>query len=380
MPKEMESTDVTEFERIDAKPAGTSPDRFAHLSRSLLWLNERAWPLGIGILLTAGMYLYQYIHEENIPLSITSSAVLTALPVMSAILVFIISILVAFVLLPIFVLFHQLDASGKRLSDDLSFDQKSPEAQARHRHLLWRWGGGLLILGIFCGSLTAIGSQVQVNLLWGSAAVSAAMLTIAGYYRLMTLGVQGTISTEFRIACVMSAFVQIMVILNVTIVAIHIASQYVSQLGWLVPLMLGELAIVWLIQLLGAQFVVKVRGHQNPLALLAIAVTVVVIGLGLHPQSGAKLGGFAFQFSASGARNCTIMSFSPQSQGLEAIADPDRPGFSRPLRVVAEADATYFVRLWKTDSKAVQFVPRSSLTGIDACPVDKKASDKTRDS
>jgi hypothetical protein len=375
-----EPTDVTEFEPIEAQSTRSPPDRYVQLSRCLLWLNERAWPLSIGILLTAGMYLYQYIQEENIPLSITSSAVITALPVMSAILVFIICVLTAFVLLPIFVLFQPLDASGTRLSDEFSFGQRGPEAARRHLRMLGRWAGGLLILGIFCGVLTYVGSKVQASWLWTIAAVLGTGLTIAAYYWLITRDVQGPISNEFRFACVMSAFVQVGVILNVTLVAISFASQYVSHIGWLVPLMLAELLFVWLIQLLGALFVLKMRGHQNPLALLAIAVTAVVVGLGLNPPSGAKLGGFAFQMSASGARHCSIMSFAQETKGLEAIADPGRPGFSRPLRVIAEADATYFVRPWKTESKAVQFVPRASLSGIDACPVDKKTADDPQES
>ncbi|WPN49193.1 hypothetical protein [Pseudomonas sp. P8_241] len=359
---------MTEFEPIESRPEKILSNRYAQLSHCLKWLSERAWPLSIGILLTAGVYLYQYILEEKIPLSITSSAVITALPVMSAILVFVISVLLAFVLLPIFVLFHRLNSSEKRLSDDFSFDHKCPQSKSRHLRLLGRWGGGLLILGIFCALLSGIGSQVQGNLLWGAGAVLGTVLTLAAYYWLMTLGVDGPISTEFRFACVMSAFVQLGVILNVTIVVINIASQYVSSVLWLVPLMLGELLLVWLIQLLGAQLVVKVRGHENPVALLAIAVIAVVIGLGLYPPSGAKLGGFAFQISASGARHCTIMSFDAERKGFESIVDPDRPGLSRPLRIIAEADGTYFVRPWKTESKAVQFVPRASLTGIDACP------------
>jgi hypothetical protein len=375
-----ETTAVTEYERIEAQPTQSPPDRYVQLSSSLLWLNERAWPLSIGILLTAGLYLYQYIQEENIPLSITSSAVITALPVMSAILVFIISVLTAFVLLPIFVLFQRLNPGGQRLSDEFSFGHRDAAAGRRHLRMLGRWAGGLMILGTYCAVLIAASSYVQAHWLSTSAAVVGAALTIAAYYWLMTRGVQGPISSEFRFACVMSAFVQVGVILNVTLVAITFASQYVNHIGWLFPLMLAELLFVWLIQLLGALFVLKMRGHQNPVALLAIAVMAVVVGLGLNPPSGAKLGGFAFQMSASGARHCTVMSFTPDTKGLEAIADPGRPGFSRPLRVIAEADATYFVRPWKTDSKVVQFVPRASLTGIDACPVDKKRPDNPQES
>ena len=359
---------MTDIENIPPRTVNPTPDRFSQLSKSLLWLNERAWPLTLVILLTAGVYLYQYIQEEKIPLSITSSAVISALPVMSAILVFIISVLVAFVLLPIFVLFHRLNDSGKRLSDELTLDQTCAEHRARHRRMLGRWGGSLLLLGTFCALLSVIGSQVAGNWYWGTAAVVGTGLSIACYCWVMTRGVEGPVSMDFRMACVMSAIVQVCVILNVTIVAINIAGQYVSSLWWLVPLMLVELLVVWMIQLLGALFVVKMRSHENPLALVASAVIVLVIVLGLYPPTGAKLGGFAFQVSASGARNCTLMNFAPESKGLERLTDPDRPGFSRPLRVIAEADGTYFVRLWKTDSKAVQFVPRASLVGVDVCP------------
>lgn len=368
----MELTEVTDFENIESPSTRSSPNRYARLSASLLWLNERAWPLSIGILLTAGLYLYQYILEEKIPLSITSSAVLAALPTMSAILIFIILVLVGFILLPIFVLFHRLNASDKRLSDDFSFEQRSPEQRARHLRLLARWGGGLLMLGIFCALLSVIGSQVTANLWWACAAVLGTGLTLFAYYRLMTLGVIGQVSTDFRMACVMSAFVQMGVILNVTIVAMDIAGRYVSSLWWLLLLIPMELLLLGMIQLLGALFVVKMRGHDQPAAFVVLAVMAVVIALGLYPGSGARLGGFALQVSSSGARNCTIMSFDPQSKGLESIMDPARPGFSRPLRILAEADGTYFVRPWNTDAKLVQFVPRAKLSGIDACPLDRK--------
>lgn len=359
---------MTDFEPITTPSKRISPDRFAQLSRHLLWLNERAWPLSIGVLLMAGVYLYQYIQEEKIPLSVTSSAVITALPVMSALLVFIITMLVAFVLMPIFVLFHRLNDSGRRLSDDFSFDHQDPERKAGHLRLLARWAGGLVILGTFCALLSVIGAEVSANVWWASAAAVGTVLTIACYCWLMTLGVEGPMSMDFRVACVMSAFVQVIVILQVTIVVIDIAGQYVNNIGWIVPLMLVELMVVWVVQLLGALLVVKMRSHENPVALIACAVLLLVIGLGLYPPSGAKLGGFAFQVSASGARHCAILNFGPESKGLDGITDPGRPGFSRPLRVIAEADGIYFVRLWKAESKAVQFVPRASLAGIDVCP------------
>ena len=366
---ELEPVDVTDIENIPPRTA--TPDRFKQLSQCLLWLNERAWPLTVGILLMAGVYLYQYIQEEKIPLSITSSAVITALPVMSAILIFIISILLAFVLLPIFVLFHRFNDSQRRLSDELTLGPATAQQRKRHKRMLGRWAASLVVLGTFCALLSVIGSQVSATWYWTLLAVVGTVLTIAAYYWLMTLGIDGPMSMDFRFACLMLAFVQMGVILNVTIVAIDIAGRYVSNLWWMVPLMLVELLVLWIIQLLGALFVVKMRSHDNPLAMVACAVMVLVMVLGFYPASGARLGGFAFQVSASGARNCTVLNFGAESKGFESITDPDRPGFSRPLRVIAEADGTYFVRLWKSDTKAVQFVPRAGLVGVDVCPREK---------
>lgn len=365
---------MTDPENIETQTTQPALGFYARLSAGLLWLNERAWPLSILILVTAGLYLYQYIQEEKIPLSITSSAVLTALPAMSAILVWVVTILVAFVLMPIFVLFHRLDDTARRLSDDFHFGPGSPEQRSRHRRLMVRWGASLLSLGLFCGLLTVIGSQVSASVWWITAAVLGTILALASYCWIITLGVARPVSNDFRLACVGAAFVQIMVILNFTIVAIGIAGKYIESLWWLLPLMLLVVLALWMIQVLGALFLDRVRSHRQPVALLASAAVIIVIFFGLFPPSGAKLGGFALQFSASGARNCTIMNFMPESKGFDALLDSDTPGFSRPLRVVAEVDGIYFVRLRTSDSKALQFVPRASLIGLDVCPEKNKTA------
>lgn len=371
---ELEPINVTDFEDLDTTLQTPPPNRYSQLSQGLLWLNERAWPLGIGILLTAGMYLYQYIQDEKIPLSITSSAVIAALPAMSAMLVFVISVLVAFIIMPIFVLFHRLNDSGKRLSDDFSFDKISPELSARHRRLILRWGGGLLILGIYCTLVGAAGPYVPRGGWWIGAGLLGLLLTVLAYTVFITRGQNITVSADFRFICVMSALVQVFVILTVTSVVLPIAAEYVNNIWWLVPLMFLELFFLWLIQLLGALLVVRTRRHENPVAFIATVVFAIVILLGLYPPSSAKLAGFALQVSASGGRNCTVMNFGADSKGVEAITDPARPGYSRPLRVIAEVDGIYFVRPWKSDSKAVQFVPRASLTGVDACPANSKST------
>ena len=125
-------------------------DRYANvLSNGLLWLNERAWPLTVGILSVAGLYLYQYIQVEKVPLSILSAAAFTALPAMFAMLVFVIGMMGASILMPTFILFLRLNATGARLSDQLNLSRQSPEITAQHRRLLMHWAASLVVLWVF---------------------------------------------------------------------------------------------------------------------------------------------------------------------------------------------------------------------------------------
>jgi len=365
---------VSEIEKLESEAAQPAGNRYRQLSELLYWSNERAWPLGVGVLLTAGLYLYQYIQSEKIPLSITSSAVITALPAMSAILIVVVLAMVLFLLLPTFILFHKLNASGLRLSDDLRFGKNDPRSTARHRQVIMRWAGGLLVMGAYCLLVGVAGASLHGSRWWGPTMLVGAVITIAAYVYFIVRGVGVKVSTDFKFACVMSAVSQVVVILAVTSALLRIAGAYVENIWWTVPLVLSELLVLWIIQLLSAMFVMKLLRHENPVGLAAVVTLIIIVLVGLFPPTGARLGGVAFQYSASGARNCTVLHFNVDSKGFDAMIDPSRPGFSRPVRVIAEVDGVYFVRPWKSLSKAVEFVPRATLAGVDGCDPELHAS------
>lgn len=361
---------MTDFEKIETPSAQPSPNRYTQLSQGLLWLNERAWPLGGSILLVAGIYLFQYIQVEKIPLSITSSAVIAALPAMFAMLVFLIVMLGSLVVMPAFIMFHRLNDSGERLSDHLSFDQGKSGLTALHRRLVLHWGYGLLLLGAFVWLLGVLAPLTQRNGWWIVGEVVVGLLTLAAHAWIVTRVYKTRITREFWFACVMSALVQWFAILNVTLVVARSVSEYVEDVWWFIPFMLLELVLLWLIQLAGAYFVVVIRRHEHPIAHAALVGMAVIVALGLIPQASAKLAGVTLQLPSSGARHCTIVTWTPDTKLLEAIKDPSNPGSSIRLRLLAEADGMYIVRPWRTEAKAVQFIPRASVTGFDECPAD----------
>lgn len=366
---------MTDFESLENKPKTLVTKHYAQLSRGLLWLNERAWPLGGSILLISGLYLFQYIQVEKIPLSITSSAAVAALPAMFAMLVFFIAMLGSLVVMPAFIMFQRLNDSGERLSDNFNFESRNSVSTALRRRLASHWGYGLLLLGLHVWFIGAMAPYVKSNSWWIVLEGVVGALILWGHVRLITRVLKTRTSKEFRFACVMSAFVQWFAILNVTIVAARSASEYVDDVYWFIPFMLIVLALLWLIQLAGTYFVVVTRRHEHPVAHAVLVGMAVIFVLGLIPPVSAKLAGVTLQIPSTGARNCTVMTWAPGTQVLESVKSPNDPERSVKLRVLAEADGMYIVRPWRTETKAVQFIPRTSVTGFDECSRDLDTAD-----
>lgn len=343
------------------------------LSAGLLWLNERAWPLGGGILSLAGLYLYQYIRVEQVPLSITSAAGFTALPAIFLMLVFVISMLAASVLMPTFILFHRLNDTGAKLADQLNLGQRDPHLWGAHRRLVLHWGYSLLVLGFFWCWATFFSPRMESGPLLVAGWVASVLMTILAYVwiivRVRPENVRWqSLSIGFWVACVGAGVVQLVVILMVTVAVSQAVSEYTDNFWLFLPFMFIELVFLFLIQALGACFVVFLQDHENPVAPVSFTVIVFIIGFGLIPAFASKLGGLPLQASASGGRMCTVMIWSGEAHAPQAVIDSNAPERSIKLRVLAaDSDGTYIVRPWRATTKIVTFVPRASVAQLDDC-------------
>ncbi|MCF5666070.1 MULTISPECIES: hypothetical protein [Pseudomonas fluorescens group] len=349
-------------------------DRYADvLSHGLLWLNERAWPLTVGILSVAGLYLYQYIQVEKVPLSILSAAAFTALPAMFAMLVFVIGMMGASILMPTFILFLRLNATGARLSDQLNLSRQSPETTAQHRRLLMHWAATLVVLAVFWLSAVYLSANAESGPFQTACWVVAIAVTVLAYTCIIIRArpaniARSELSVEFWIASASAGVIQMLIVLMVTVPVSRAFGEYSDSVVLFAPVMLAEMVVLFLIQGLGACLVTCMNDHKNPVALASLTALGLLIVLGLIPVTGAKLGGLPLQASASGGRMCTVMAWSEGAKAPSMLVDAKKPEASIKLRVLADSDGSYSVRPWQAKEKTITFVPHSSVAQLDECP------------
>ncbi|WPN98574.1 hypothetical protein [Pseudomonas sp. MUP55] len=359
------------------EPENSTPnkvERYAtQLSNGLLWLNERAWPLTVGILSVAGLYLYQYIQVEKVPLSILSGAAFTALPAMFAMLVFVIGMMGASILIPTFILFKRLNDAGVRLSDQLNLSAQSPQVTAQHRRLLLHWGASVIVLGVFWLCAVYLSANVDSGPLLTTSWIVAIVLVVLAYVWIIIRARPAhvalrDISGEFWMASAGAGVIQMLVILIVTVPVSRAFSEYSDSVVLFAPFMAAELLVLFLIQGSGACLVVSMNHHKNPVASASLAAFTLLIVLGLIPATGAKLGGMPLQASASGGRACTLMVWSAEAKVPAALADAQSPQRSVKLRILADSDGSYIVRPSQAKEKTITFVPHANVAQLDECP------------
>ena len=360
--------------REGQKVTANKVDQYAtKLSSGLFWLNERAWPLTVGILSVAGLYLYQYIQVEKVPLSILSAAAFTALPAMFAMLVFVIGMMGASILVPTFILFTRLNGTGVRLSDQLNLGRQPPQVMAQHRRLLGHWAASLVVMGVFWMSAVYMSVNAEggfwLTFSWIVAFIVAVLVYVGIIIRARPAHVAlRDLSAQFWQASAGAGVIQMVVILMVTVPVSRAFSEYSDSAVFFAPFMFAELVVLFLIQGCAACLVVYMRDHKNPVAFASMAAFALIVFLGLIPASGSKLGGLPLQGSASGGRVCTLMSWSDGAKVLRVLVDADNPQRSVKLRVMADSDGSYIVRPWQAKEKTVSFVPHAAVAQLDECP------------
>ncbi|MBA1429275.1 MULTISPECIES: hypothetical protein [Pseudomonas fluorescens group] len=359
---------------VGKKGTANKVDQYAtKLSNGLLWLNERAWPLTVGILSVAGLYLYQYIQVEKVPLSILSAAAFTALPAMFAMLVFVIGMMGASILIPTFILFKRMNRTGVRLSDQLNLSPASPQATAQHRRVLWHWAASVAVPCVFWPCAVYLSAKAESGPLLTVSWIAAVVLVVMAYVWIIVRARPAhvalrDISGEFLFASASAGGIQLLVILMVTVPVSHAFGEYSDSIVLFAPFMATEMIVLFLIQGCGACMVVSMSDHENPAAPVSLVVFSLLVVLGMIPEAGAKLGGLPLQASASGGRACTLMTWTDDAKALRVLVDADNPQRSVKLRVMADSDGSYIVRPWQAREKTVSFVPHASVAQLDECP------------
>ena len=368
---------MNDLEKVTEEPLAPEVKINWHdaVSDGLLWLNERAWPLGGGILFMSALYLHNYIQTEQIPLSITSPVIVTALPTLFAMLILVIALLSSLILIPTAMLFTPMKKGEPPQIACMSADGTAENIRQR-KWLAFQWLAGLTVVGafwiliVFFAPVRDAHAVFQfmgfvLTLLLFIVAVNFTQLRRA---RRSPRGVSG----DYIFSCLISSLVQVLVTLYAFSVTEVLASQYESNVWTQVLYMTIGLVILWFIQFAGANLLLGVMQHQNPVAYVTLIAAVVISVLGLISPVSSKLAGYAFQFSASGGKPCAVFTWSSNHEvGVDSLSQHATRN-SIPLRVLAKADDYYLVRPHGTMSKAVTFVPQQAVAIIDECTTPDK--------
>jgi len=368
-----------------------SVDWWKEISDSLEWMHNRAWPLGGGAFLLAVLYLYQYIATEQLPLSIASPAMLTALPALLGFVVALVALIIAMILLPTYVLFMPV-AKGAPSFVALMHSRAKAQRVKWRRSLSKRW----MVLAATTATAWSVWLALAVWANKGSApgwlatffsapwAPALALVIALGPIWYFTLPPRGELAPygaaegrwDFRFAIGVSCIFQSLVIWCCFYPALSWARNALSSnasdaaqaANILIPFFLASL-FVGAIQFAGVAYIAYARRTPRPLA-KAGAVAAALIGLiGLIPPVGGALAGYALQTSASGGRACVVMKWATDMPTVLAVLhNPDAQYFSVPLRILADSDGAYLVRAFDAKKPApVYFVPHAAVGGIDEC-------------
>ena len=339
------------------------------VSEGLLWLDDRAWSLAGLILFVSALYLNGFILEEKVPLSITSPSVIAALPMLFAFLLLFIGMLVGLLFSPTMIFFSPLNKSNPvRLVD--SFSESKPGKIKLTIFISW-----LLLPACLLGVTFGIWMLVPKDVGWINGIAIFFLVPITGFVFVnIFIRAQSSdlhwrdISPEFWMSLFIGLIPQFFLTVFVIIVSMRAAQPSESYVIFAFWSAIGLFALC-LIQLLGVRIVASTESQPPSLAACFTVGFAFVILLGIYPPAASKLTGAVLKLTASGARTCAVLTWTSNNPDVAEEVNNVDSGSSKPLHILMAIDENYVVRPTEIEGKAVYFVPRSMIAGIDDCPI-----------
>ncbi len=350
------------------------------ISDGLLWINQRALPITGLILAITTCYLVSFAYVEKIPLSMTT--IVTIVPVLFLRIVFILTVLIYFTLSPILRLFP-LSKSENDI-DLLRFIKSTIQNSSKKNPISLRMAIGWIATIFIIESLIVITIYhheeiniiIQIILLFIIIPLVAALIFIIFFPQ---CGIsfkkwKKELSRGLIFDIFLRMFHQVIIMFLVLWISYLFFKNSQNQSIWMLAMYAACIsAILGLIQIIGIIAIFTIKNKQQfTITKFVWTYLVIIFVLGILPTSGAWLTRVALT-TTTGGRSCTILSLkNPDSKELESFRDLKNPKQTKPLRIFIGDDGKYIARINdKSDSKRLEFIPFSIVTGIDECPKEK---------
>jgi len=344
------------------------------ITDTLNWLSGYKWAATGIMLFVSTMYWYGFISFEKIPISIASPSVVTSIPIVSVLMAFFIALLVSFACVPTMMFF--IPAGEKGGEKHLVVPKTNAEFREVARALWVRW---LAIQSFILFALFLIGFLDLDS--YGLAFSSLILIiSVVAVFFLKSIsqfkGGMTSVGFGFWVISVVSMFFQVMLVVLVSVSV----SKYLEGKNDCVVFFAVFMCVVALasVQLGVMRALIIALSQRGFLKKMIVALFSMVFFCGIYPPAGSFLFGTALHHTSSGARSCAILSWD-KSAALGAVNPEvigEILGYSKPLRIFIEADGDYIVRTLKVkdshyiegEGKAVYFIPRTLVLGMDECP------------
>ncbi|MEL1263436.1 hypothetical protein [Pseudoxanthomonas putridarboris] len=348
---------------------------FREVEEFCQWLGRHWLVLGIFMLSLAAIYFLQFTATHHVPISLTSTSTISALPILMALIAFTFIVLLAFALIPVSVIFTKKETDAPSPVSALLFSSEN----RRFQHQLFRRWATLVVL------LAAIWSATLALFTFWGAPTGASVLVaygaglLAGFANLVGWRPKQWRRThlDYWLSALFSLSVQFLAVFLCFYPAAWIvrgaSSPFWGTLGlfasfFLIVLMLGMLQMAF------ATWVGNVIGQQQRLRKASALVMGLLVVCALVPGIGGNLAAYPFQVTASGGRGCAVLDLLPEAHTRmdPRIVKEDHKA-TVGLRILAEVDGDYYVRPTAADTDDVSIVRREAVSGMRACPREKSS-------
>jgi hypothetical protein len=367
------------------KETKMSPDELkTEINIGLEWLRKHVWLGGVMAIFIPATWWYLYVIREGVPGSVASSSMITALPTLMALVIFLEIICIGMLLSPAALLLLPMKKGEESWMSRFVRQQKDGSSKLAQGSLFLTWTGTLAIPIIFLELVIwFLAKKVNTSQISDQVSMLVAILSIILLF-LLILGVlgSGSIMERFKAttveilgAVLFGTTMQLLLIGIIMTYAIRVVSLYFNSESF--PLwILTSVVIafcVGLIQLVGAKIVVELRGLSKPVQSAALFGTTLLFLVSIFPYAGPSLARTVFQSTASGGRSCVILTMAPSAKSnftdLKTKPD-DVDSKSKELVILLDIDGMYQVRLKDRakDDDTVYSIPKDNVIAMSSCP------------
>lgn len=354
------------------KPA--TPHSWPQEVRELLsWVKDNALLCAAAAIALPGISVFHYTQYEHVPISITSSEMLAALPVVLSVILLTIIILCAAMLMPLSAMFE----SAKRAPDGRWHLLPSREGGRRKSALLWL--AALAVPGIILATAATFSSSSSKNdrwPMWLAMILSAAFYTWITQWTLPGRTHKHTLDSLLFTAF-MGGFCQMLLIMTTMQLTLHALNPELSSY-WIYASLIGTTFGLALVQLFFAALIETTSTHAGVVKQACTATAALVAVLCAFPYTGAWLAGYVISGSASGGADCVQLTISTEASDFNALLAPGNERKTQGVRLLANVDSTYFVRKQREARGTVYRIPAEKVTALTACPSTKNNSTQNK--